>query len=195
MSQSVTYDPYGYYMPQAFVGMKADSMFDNVDTHPCGEEPIDFGVVVGKVSADTNGIGPGAGIRVVGIAIHDHLVGSRERFHHFDAVNVLTRGRVWAKVKEGEEDNIADGDPVHFDPETGEVGASGTPMSNAVFRSKHIVVPPVWPHATLGSGLAAVVELHYPNVSGGSSPGPAGPMGPQGPQGPTGPAGPPGPAG
>jgi hypothetical protein len=105
------------------------------------------------------------GAAMVGIALHDHIIGSRGGYIQYDAVSVLTRGRVWAKVSDAA--NVEDGVYVAYDPATGEVtagGAAGTKLLNAVFRSKAVALPDVnevvWGDGALT--LGAVVELHYP---------------------------------
>jgi hypothetical protein len=160
MSQSVTAGPYHAYQGQAIIGMKADSMDDNVDTFAAAA-PIPVGVVVSRVAAFDMKVQAG-GTAMVGIALHDHIIGSRGGYIQYDAVSVLTRGRVWAKVKDAT--NVEDGVYVHYDPATGEVGTTGTKLVNAVFRSKAVPLPDVnevvWGDGT--SPLGAIVELHYP---------------------------------
>lgn len=176
MSQTVSTGPYSVYQSQAMIGMKADSMDDNVDTFAAAA-PIPFGVVVSRVAPFDQKVQAG-GAAFVGIAIHDHVIGSRGGYLQYDAVSTLTRGRCWAKVKDAT--NVDDGVYVHYDPATGEVGTTGTKLLNAVFRSKAVSLPDVnevvWGDGNLS--LGAVVELHYPladpaaTVAGGMSAGP-----------------------
>src|SRR4051812_933419 len=164
MSQTVTAGPYNAYQSQAMIGMKADSMDDNVDTFAAAA-PIPFGVVVSRVSTANLKVQKG-GTAFVGIAIHDHIIGSRAGYIQYDAVSVLTRGRVWAKLKSAV--NVQDGAYVGFDATTGEVSAwpapGGTKLLNAVFRSASASLPDaaqvIWGDGT--TSLGAVVELHYP---------------------------------
>jgi hypothetical protein len=170
--------PFSFYdelQPIAFVGMKVDSMNDNVESWP-SMGPIPFGCVctfgdagVGgrgtrKVGVGNNPVGP-----VAGIALHDHIIGAYGTgYRLYDAVSVLTRGRVWAQV-DPVAAPIQEGEPVSFMPDTGFVttGAAGGAllMPNATFRSKVISIPPVWPSEVLGACTIAIVELHYPNYS------------------------------
>jgi hypothetical protein len=143
------------------IGMKADSMDDNVDTFAAAA-PIPVGVVVSRVAPADMKVQAG-GAAMVGIALHDHIIGSRGGYLQYDAVSVLTRGRVWAKVSDAT--NVEDGTYVHYDPATGMVAAgTGTKLINAVFRSKAVPLPDVnqvvWGDGT--SPLGAIVELHYP---------------------------------
>ena len=81
------------------------------------------------------------GANPVGIALHDHLIGSRAGYHQYDAVSVLTRGKAWCQVAPGAEAPIDDGIYVGFDPATGMVNSTGgAVLPNAVFRSKAIAV-------------------------------------------------------
>ena len=135
MSQSVTHGPYSVYQSQAMIGMKADSMNDNVDTFAAAA-PIPFGVAVGRVAPFDMKVQAG-GTAFVGVAIHDHIIGSRGGYLQYDAVSVLTRGRCWVRLNDPL--NVADGVYAHFDPATGEfyaaAGGPGIKMINAVFRS------------------------------------------------------------
>jgi hypothetical protein len=168
MSQTLeNLGPYQYYQYPAMVGMKADSMFDNVDSFACGATSIPFGVVVSSNPANGIIIRPGGTVpNVRGISLHDHLVGSRGHYWEYDAVSTLTRGRVWAKIKAGEAiTNMRDGLAVFYDTATGEITATGTRLPNAVFRSNAIALPDaaqvVW--ATGAMQYSAIVELHHPN--------------------------------
>ena len=163
MSQSVSnLGPYGIYQYPAIIGMKADSMEDNVDTLACDADTIAFGVVVGFSEQGTQKIRTG-GERPRGISVHDHLVGSRMSYHRYEPVSTLTRGRVWAKVSNAT--GVEDGAAVHYNETTGEVAASGgSALLNAVFRSGAISLPDA-AQTAWGAGamsLGAVVELHYP---------------------------------
>lgn len=167
MSQSVTNNPYAAYQPQAFVGMKADSMDDNVDTFACDTNPINFGRVVSRTAAGSNKIQQGGSVNIVGVSVHDHIVGSRGSFQQYDAVNVLTRGRVWAEVSSAT--GVDDGVVCQFNAADGKFVGTGTAtaLPHAVFRSKAINVPDsnyLWEGGTM-TALAAVVELHYPGVA------------------------------
>jgi hypothetical protein len=160
MSQTITGAPYSAYQSQAMVGMKADSMDDNVDTF-AASAPIPIGVVVSRTAAFAQTVQAG-GTAQVGIALHDHTIGSRGGYIQYDAVSVLTRGRVWAKLSSAT--NVDDGVYVHYNPVDGVCAASGTKLLNAVFRSKAASLPDAT-QAVWGTGvttLAAVVELHYP---------------------------------
>jgi hypothetical protein len=157
----------------AFAGMKVDSMDDNVDTCPCGGvNEIPFGRVCVFESANGRRVQlpvdpvPGP---LAGITLHDHIIGAYGNvYRQYDAVSVLTRGRVWADVSvmAGSAASIAYGNDVAFELATGMVtgivSAATGAVINAKFRSGVIAVPPIWPSATLGSGLIALVELHYP---------------------------------
>jgi hypothetical protein len=167
MSQTVS--PYAAYMAPAFIGMKADSMEDNVESFACAAAGgIPFGVVVGRSVANAITIQPGNGVGAqipVGVSLHDHIAGVNGGYLQYDAVSVLTRGRVWARIKSGTV-GIADGVSAFFDATTGEFTVSGTgPIAypHAVYRSAMITIPVVG-MSTYGSGLAAIVELHYPTA-------------------------------
>jgi hypothetical protein len=160
MSQTITGAPYSAYQSQAMIGMKADSMDDNVDTFAAAA-PIPVGVVVSRVAPFDLKVQAG-GTAMVGIALHDHTIGSRGGYIQYDAVSVLTRGRCWVRLSSAT--NVDDGVYVHYNPADGTCAATGTKLLNAVFRSKAASLPDasqvVW-----GSGvttLGAVVELHYP---------------------------------
>jgi hypothetical protein len=161
MSESVPL--YNSILPVAMPGMKVDSMNDNVESHPCGSLPIEFGVVCCKATGRT--IAQGGVGDPLGISVHDHLVGSRETFTQYDAVNVLTRGRVWARCTGA---GIADGARVYFNTTGGNNGlvtavvGTNKLLPNATFRSLARTIPPIWPSTTIGGGTIAVVELHYP---------------------------------
>lgn len=163
----VTPNVFTTYQPPAIIGMKADSMDDNVDTF-AANSAIPFGVVVGRTGAGLKTIGAG-GSAVVGIAIHDHTVGSRQTYTQYDAVSVLTRGRVWARVSSGDQAACADGVVCNYRTADGTVTPSAVAagivaLPHAVFRSAAVQLPDteqvVW-----GTGVltwAAVVEMHYP---------------------------------
>ena len=91
--------PYANYMAPAFIGMKADSMDDNVDTFPASAL-INVGVAVQRTAAGAATIKPGAASAAlcVGVALHDHIIGYNGGYRQYDAVSVLTRGRAWVAV-------------------------------------------------------------------------------------------------
>jgi hypothetical protein len=179
---------YDLYMPPAFVGMKVDTMNDNVESRPAGGN-IPFGRVC---NYNNTGAGGALGSQQVvsgvagppgpaaGIALHDHIIGSfgglvgvpsvtvpPAGYRQFDAVSVLTRGRVWAEVSAlAASANIIFGAPVDYEIATGMV-TTGAPagtavLANATFRSAPIDIIPIWPSASLGAARIALVELHYP---------------------------------
>jgi hypothetical protein len=91
---------------------------------------------------------------------------SHEGYLRFDPVSTLTRGRVWAHVRNPA--RIEDGVAVRYDPATGEVQAvGGLAVPNARFRSIALSLPDAaavmqWAGGTLTYG--AVVELHHLGV-------------------------------
>ena len=157
----------------AFTGMKVDSMDDNVDTYPVsGVNDIPFGRVMCFVGPNDNKVQltadplPGP---IAGISLHDHVIGAFGNvYRQYDAMSCLTRGRVWADVSTlaGSAASIAFGNNVTFELATGMVtglvSAATGALANARFRSGPINVPPIWPSGTIGSGIIALVELHYP---------------------------------
>ena len=162
---------YDQIQPVAFTGMKVDSMDDNVDSYPSTGD-IPFGRVCVFESANGHRIQlpadpiPGP---VAGICLHDHIIGTYgNAYRQYDSVSTLTRGRVWADVSQlpGSAASILFGADVTFELATGMVtgivsAATGL-LINAKFRSGVIAVPPIWPSPTLGSGMIALVEMHYP---------------------------------
>lgn len=159
---SGAYSPYTLYMPPAFVGMKVDSMDDNVESWAANADIL-IGTVVTRLTAagtDKKAVQGGAGA-ILGIALHDHIIASWGMYKQYDAVSVLTRGRVWARV--GLATSIKDGTPVYYTAADGKVQAvtaGGVLVPHATFRSGVITVPDV-SMATGGIAIAAV-ELHYP---------------------------------
>lgn len=164
MSVTITPGPYTPYQGYAIPGMKADSMFDNVDSYSA-RAAINFGVVVGSTGT-TIKVGA-SNTNMKGIALHDHLIGSRGGYNENDAVSVLTRGRAWARVA-GAGTGIADGAKV-FVTTAGLVQATnaggGVEMPNAKFRGPTVALGSaadvVW-GGTAGNVNCAVVELHDP---------------------------------
>ena len=154
------YAPYQMYLQPAFAGMKGDSSEDQVDTFACSDRPIPFGVVVGRTAPHLLTIMPG-GPDLVGVALHDHIIASRGGYTQFDAVSVMTRGRVWCQVTDDAgADAIDDGIYVMYDPTNGFVSSTaGTVVPNAVFKGKAIDVYDITYTATT---KIALVELHYP---------------------------------
>ena len=167
---------YDMLMPPAMIGMKVDSMYDNVDSYPSADD-IPFGRVcvfagttlplVRRVRMSTaaggGGLGPPAGV-----ALQDHVVGAYgPHYRNHDAVSVLTRGRVWAEVNDVTA-AIVPGTQVSYDGVTGRVrtatggGPVALPLFHAIFRSGIIVVPPLWPSGALGGGRVALVEMNIP---------------------------------
>ena len=120
MSGATSSGPYANYMAPAFIGMKADSMDDNVDTF-AASAAIGVGVAVQRTAAGAITVKAGAvsSALCVGIALHDHIVGYNGGYRQFDAVSVLTRGRVWADVSvmAGSAASIAFGNDVAFELE------------------------------------------------------------------------------
>jgi len=154
---------YANYMAPAFIGMKADSMDDNVDTFACGAANVDVGVAVKRTAASALTVANGASVTLgVGISLHDHIIGYYGTYRQYDAVSVLTRGRVWAAVSDAT--GVADGVACKADPTTGKFLTTGTvavAVTNAVFRSAAISLLNVDGVTTT---LGAVIELHNPNV-------------------------------
>jgi len=152
---------YSNYMAPAFIGMKADSMDDNVDTFACGATAIPVGIAVKRTAAGAQTIAPGASATLgVGVALHDHIISYYGGYRQYDAVSVLTRGRAWVGLADGT--GVADGAAAKADPTTGLFSTTGTlAVTNAVFRSGPINLLNIDGVTTT---LGAVVELHYPNV-------------------------------
>jgi hypothetical protein len=152
---------YSNYMAPAFVGMKADSMDDNVDTFVCGSVNVDVGVAVQRTAAGALTCKNGASVTLgVGVALHDHVIGYYGNYRQYDAISVLTRGRAWVKVSDATA--VADGAACKASATTGEFSTTGAiAVTNAVFRSAAISLLNVDGVTTT---LGAVVELHNPNV-------------------------------
>lgn len=171
MSFSLTSNPYSNYQAPAFVGMKEDSMDDNVDTFACGNVAINVGVAVQRTGAGALTIKNGAGSLCVGVSLADQLVNywgtwpslyasPTAGYQPTQAVSVLTRGRAWVAVSDGT--GVADGVACKADATTGQFNTTGTTaVTNAVFRSTAIAL---YNADFTSSTLAAVVELHNPNV-------------------------------
>jgi len=165
MSQTITGPvPYNapYFYAQAMPGMKADSMDDNVESWACGAAPIGFGLICGRTATGAMTIIPGGPAPLlIGASIHDHVIASRGGYTQYDAVSILTRGRVWCVVDVAT--GVADGAPVFYSAATGAVNNTNTNVAlvNAVFRSGVASV-----FALLGGAPAtvAIVEMHYPLV-------------------------------
>jgi len=171
MSFSLTSSPYSTYQYPAFVGMKEDSMDDNVDTFACGPSAVGVGVAVQRTAANAITIKNGASATLgVGVALHDHTVGywgtwpqlftaPSGQYQPTQPVSVLTRGRCWVAVSDAT--GVADGVACKADATTGQFNTTGVAVTNAVFRSSAINLLNVdWTTFT----LAAVVELHSPWV-------------------------------
>lgn len=152
---------YANYMAPAFVGMKADSMDDNVDTFACGSANVDVGVAVQRTAAAALTCKNGASATLgVGVSLHDHIIGYYGSYRQYDAISVLTRGRAWVALADGT--GVADGVAAKADPTTGKFSTTGTlAVTNAVFRSGPINLLNIDGVTTT---LGAIVELHYPNV-------------------------------
>jgi len=158
---SGTTGPYANYMAPAFIGMKADSMNDNVDTF-AASTLIPVGVAVQRTAAGalTTKAGAASAALFVGVSLHDHMAGYNGGYRTGDAVSVLTRGRAWVLVDDPTA--VIDGAACKVTAATGAFNTTGTiAVTNAVFRSGAIDLLNVdWTTYTKG----AVVELHYPNV-------------------------------
>jgi len=152
---------YANYMAPAFIGMKADSMDDNVDTFACGSVNVDIGVAVQRTAAGALTCKNGASATLgVGVSLHDHIIGYYGTYRQYDAISVLTRGRVWVALADGT--GVADGAAAKADPTTGKFSTTGTlAVTNAVFRSGPISLLNI---DGVNTTLGAIVELHYPNV-------------------------------
>jgi hypothetical protein len=162
MSFSITNNVYSNYMAPAFVGMKEDSMDDNVDTFAASDPAlgVTIGVAVQRTGAGAMTIKNGASATLgVGVALHDHVYGYLGQYPDKTAVSVLTRGRCWAAVDSGT--GINDGVACKADAVTGKFNTTGVAVTNAVFRSQAISLLNADGVTTT---LAAVVELHNPNV-------------------------------
>lgn len=157
MSFSITSNPYSTYMAPAFVGMKEDSMDDNVDTFACGNANVDIGVAVQRTAANAITVKNGASATCVGVALHDHVVGYWGAYQPTQAVSVLTRGRAWVALSDGT--GVADGVIAKADATTGKFNTTGVVLNNAVFRSGPINLLNIDGVTTT---LAAAVELHSP---------------------------------
>jgi len=147
-------------MAPAFVGMKADSMDDNVDTF-AASTTIDIGIAVQRTAAGALTIKAGHSTTLgVGVALHDHVVAYNGGYRQYDAVSTLTRGRAWVALSD--KTGVADGAAAKADATTGKFSNSGTlAVTNAVFRSPAISLLNIDGVTTTD---AAIVELHYPFV-------------------------------
>ena len=152
---------YATYMAPAFIGMKADSMDDNVDTFACGATAVNVGIAVKRTAAGALTVAPGADVALgVGVALHDHIIGYYGNYRQYDAVSVLTRGRAWVALADAT--GVQDGAAAKCDAATGKFSTTGAvAVTNAVFRSGPISLLNIDGVTTT---LGAVVELHYPNV-------------------------------
>lgn len=146
---------YDDQMDPAFGGMKADAGDDRVETFPAGTNGIAFGVVGGT---DANGLlVPGPGTRVRGITVHSHavrgaaLTGTDHKYAATEAVSVMTRGLIWARVTSA--GSVTDGGAVSFAADGTVANAGANVLANAQFRSGAV---------TTADGVIAVVELHNP---------------------------------
>lgn len=164
MSQVISNSPpYNapYFFAQAIPGLIADSTdVKNVDTFACGATAIGFGLVCSRNGAASMTVVPG-GALPVGISVHDHLIASRGGYIQYDAVSVLSRGRIWAALLNTT--GILDGAPVFFDAATGKVNTtgSGTAIPKAVFRSAPASIFDLLGGAAVN---VAIVEFNYPTI-------------------------------
>jgi len=153
-------NPYGLYLQPAFAGMKGDSMDDNVDTF-AALSAFGFGLVVSRSATGLKTvIAGGPAPLVVGVSLHDHIIGSRNGYIQYDAVSVMNRGKVWCQVA-ADTANIVDGAAVAYEAATGKVQFTPTGMvvlPHAVFRSAAIAVYDI--NYTTTTNIA-LVELHY----------------------------------
>jgi hypothetical protein len=152
---------YSTYMAPAFVGMKSDSMEDNVDTFACGAANVDVGVAVQRTAAGALTVKNGASATLgVGIALHDHIIGYYGNYRQYDAVSVLTRGRAWVALADAT--GVVDGALCKADATTGKFSTTGAvAVTNAVFRSAAISLLNM---DGVSTTLGAVVEMHSPWV-------------------------------
>lgn len=119
---------YDQFQQKAFAGMKGDSRYDLVESY-AAENEIPFGTVVTQ-GTGINQVTLG-GTKPLGIALHSHaVIGGYVRC---DAVSVLRKGLAWCVVKDGEA--ITAGSAVNFEPVSGKVVKTGTPLPNAIFKS------------------------------------------------------------
>jgi hypothetical protein len=156
------YAPYSgpTFYSVGFPGMKSTAMEDQVDTWAAAGA-IPFGVVVTKVSAQEIQCQAGVAGTAIGISLHDHLVAVYGGYLQYQAVSVMTRGRVWAAVDDAGA-GIKNGVPVNYNPLTGKVtAATGTALTNAVFRTTVQQSYNILDGSTIN---IADVELHYPLV-------------------------------
>jgi hypothetical protein len=147
---------YENQMDPAFAGMKADLIFDNVESFPVGAANLAFGIVTGT---DANGLlvaGPGTKVR--GLTLHSHavrggVVAGVPGYVATECASVLTRGKAWVKVTASGAVTL-DG-PVKFAADGTCADAGANTLTNAVFRSAKITTQ-------YGFGDIALVELHNP---------------------------------
>jgi len=162
MSFSLTANPYSNYMAPAFVGMKEDSMDDNVDTFAAAVAggQVDIGVAVQRTGATAMTIKNGASATLgVGVSLHDHVIGYLGGYPDKYPVSVLTRGRAWVRVSDGT--GVVDGAIAKADAVTGQFNTTGVVVTNAMFRS---LAYSLLNADGVTTTLAAVVELHSPFV-------------------------------
>lgn len=135
-------------MNPAFAGMKADAGFDRVESYPVAADGLVYGVVVGR---DANGKAvAGKGAAAMGISVHSHV--PLEPLKQGDAVSVMTRGLIWARVADGK--TVAGYEAVKFNAK-GELDNTATDtLKNAVVRSVR----------TVDGKTLALVELHAPTA-------------------------------
>jgi hypothetical protein len=131
-------------------------MEDNVETF-AATAPIGFGLVVGRTAPHQLTVQAG-GADPVGISLSDALIASRGGYTQYDAVSVMTRGRVWCQAADPTA-AMEDGIYAFYDPATGKVAMAGTQIPNAVFRGKAVAVYDITYTTTTN---IVEVELHYP---------------------------------
>lgn len=139
---------YENQMNPAFAGMKADAGFDRVESYAAAADGLRYGVVVGRDAQGRAVVGKGEA--ALGISVHSHT--PVEPLKQGDAVSVMTRGLVWARVAAGK--TAAEYEAVKFNAQGELDNTAADTLTNAAVRAIRM----------FDGKTLALVELHAPTA-------------------------------
>lgn len=171
MVQAVSYDT-GFDFVPAFPGMKADAMFTDTVSIPCGSASIGFGcgVFADPVTGRSNT--PATG-NFIGAAIHDHnlsgrylpnVTGANDGYVQYDSIAALRRGRIWARTSGSvtKESAVVTVETTGLTFTTTAAGASNIAVPHARFLSANLSIIGIL--AGDSATNTALLELGEPTV-------------------------------
>jgi hypothetical protein len=170
MVTAVTYDS-GFDLVPGFPGLLYDAGVTDKISVPCGSAAVPFGCAVFADPATGHSATPVTGT-FIGAAIHDHnlsgryssVAGANDTYIQYDAISVLRRGRIWARITGTvvKESVVVTALTTDLSFTTTAADATHIVVPNARFLSANLSIIGILAGDTANN--IAILELHEPTI-------------------------------